>query len=55
MISVLRRSEERLKEVRKNLPAYYLRHPDAAVKRAWSTLRHGFKTIYLTVAWRAPE
>jgi SAM-dependent methyltransferase len=52
--AVLTRSELRMRQVRGNLPAYYLRHPDALARRIWSTLRHGFKNKYLTVAWRCP-
>lgn len=50
--AILARSEVRMRTMRRNLPAYYLRHPDALVRRVWSTLRHGLKNKYLTVAWR---
>lgn len=53
-ISVLRRDEARMKDVRPDLLGYYASHPDALLRRIWSTLRHGFKSKYLTVAWRAP-
>jgi len=52
--SVLTRGESRTKDVRRNLPAYYLRHPGSLARRIASTLRHGFANLYLTVAWRAP-
>lgn len=51
--AVLARSEVRMQQMRRNLPAYYLRHPDALARRVWSTLRHGLKNKYLTVAWRS--
>lgn len=51
--AVVTRSEQRLQSVRKNLPAWYLRHPGALVRRLATTLRHGFVNRYLTVAWRA--
>lgn len=54
LMAVLRRDEARMKEVRRNLPAWYLAHPDGFVRRVWSTLRHGLTSKYLTVAWRAP-
>ncbi len=52
--AVLKRDEARMKEVRPGLPSYYLSHPDAFLRRCWSTLRHGFSNRYLTLAWRAP-
>lgn len=53
-VAVLRRDEARMKDVRPNLIGYYIAHPDALIRRAWSTLRHGFVSKYLTVAWRKP-
>ncbi len=50
--SVLTREDSRTKNVRENLPAYYLRHPGSLAKRIVSTLRHGFANHYITVAWR---
>lgn len=52
--SVLTRSDSRSKNVRHNLPGYYLRHPVSLGKRLWSTLRYGFANHYITVAWTAP-
>jgi hypothetical protein len=51
--SVLRRSEARLADVRENLPAWYLAHPSAFLRRIAATLRFGFRNRYLTLAWRA--
>jgi len=53
--AILTRSEARLQEVRRNLPLYYLKHPGSLVRRLASTLRHGFKNRYLTIAWRRPD
>lgn len=53
--AVLTRSEARMQQMRRNLPAWYLRHPAALARRAWSTLRHGLKNKYLTVAWHSPK
>ena len=52
--AVLTRSEARLESMRRNLPAWYLRHPSALLRRVISTLRYGFVNRYLTVAWRLP-
>ncbi|MCH8082649.1 MAG: class I SAM-dependent methyltransferase [Myxococcales bacterium] len=52
--AVLTRSEARLESMRRNLPAWYLRHPGALLRRVVSTLRHGFVNRYLTIAWRLP-
>jgi SAM-dependent methyltransferase len=52
--AVLTRSEARLGSMRENLPAWYLRHPGALLRRVASTLRYGFVNRYLTVAWRLP-
>lgn len=54
-VAVLRRSEPRLSELRRDLPRYYLAHPGALWRRIAATLRFGFANRYLTVAWRAPE
>ncbi len=50
--AVLRRGEERLRDRRPHLLRYYARHPEACLKRAWSTLRYGFENRYLTIAWQ---
>jgi SAM-dependent methyltransferase len=52
--AILARREPRLRRMRRGLPAWYLRHPDALLRRIAATLRHGFKNRYLTVAWQAP-
>lgn len=44
--------EARLDDMRQGMAGYYLRHPAALTKRAWSTLTDGFRNKYLTVAWR---
>ena len=49
---VLARNEARMKQVRSNLPAYYLSHPSALARRVWSTVRNGFTNKYVTIAWR---
>jgi SAM-dependent methyltransferase len=53
--AVLTRSEARLEDVRRNLPAWYLRHPGSLLRRIGSTLRHGFVNRYLTISWRKPS
>jgi 2-polyprenyl-3-methyl-5-hydroxy-6-metoxy-1,4-benzoquinol methylase len=53
--AVLARSEVRMQQMRSNLLAWYLRHPASLFRRVWSTLRHGLKNKYLTVAWRSPK
>jgi len=55
VISILRRSEERLSEVRPNLIGYYASHPRALLKRMAATLRYGFNNHYLTTAWVRPD
>lgn len=50
--AVLKRSEPRMQGMRRNLGAYYLSHPRSLARRVASTLRHGFKNKYLTIAWR---
>ncbi len=52
--AVLTRSEARMKQIRRNLPGYYLSHPGSLLRRAHSILRYGFKNKYLTIVWRAP-
>jgi 2-polyprenyl-3-methyl-5-hydroxy-6-metoxy-1,4-benzoquinol methylase len=51
VLAVLRGSETRLSGLRPRLAGWYLRHPDALVRRALATLRHGFANRYLSVAW----
>ncbi len=55
LLRTLRREEIRMKDMRPNLPAYYLRHPRAFAGRLWATLRFGFTNRYLTVVWRKPD
>jgi 2-polyprenyl-3-methyl-5-hydroxy-6-metoxy-1,4-benzoquinol methylase len=50
--AVLRRSEARMSDLRPHLLAYYARHPGSALRRLWSTLRHGLSNHYLTLASR---
>ena len=52
VVGVLGRKEARMKQVRPNLPAYYLSHPSALARRMWSSVRHGFTNKYVTIAWR---
>jgi SAM-dependent methyltransferase len=52
--AVLGRSETRMRDLRPNLLAWYLRHPRALLRRVASTLRHGLANRYFTVAWRKP-
>jgi SAM-dependent methyltransferase len=43
-------------QLRANLPAWYLRHPGALLRRVGSVLRHGLANHYLTLAWqKLPE
>lgn len=51
---VATRAEPRMKDMRANLPAYYLRHPASFARRLVSTLVDGFNNKYLTVALRKP-
>lgn len=53
-LSVLRRGERRMRDLRDSLPSYYLAHPGAFTRRILATLRFGFSNRYLTVAWRLP-
>jgi len=55
VISILRRSEDRLSEVRPNLLRYYAKHPRALLKRIAATLKYGFTNHYLTTAWVRPD
>lgn len=48
--AVVMRSERRMQEVRRNLPAWYLAHPGSLLRRIASTLRYGFRNRYLTLA-----
>lgn len=49
---ILKREEERLSELRANLPVYYLTHPAQAWRRFKTTLQYGFYNHYLTIAAR---
>jgi 2-polyprenyl-3-methyl-5-hydroxy-6-metoxy-1,4-benzoquinol methylase len=52
--AVLRRNASRTRKMRDDLPRYYLQHPGALARRIWTTARHGFNNLYITIAWRAP-
>jgi SAM-dependent methyltransferase len=54
LVAILARREPRLREVRRGLPAWYAAHPGSLARRIASTLRHGFKNRYLTLALQAP-
>jgi hypothetical protein len=41
--------------MRGKLPAYYLSHPRALLRRIGSTLRTGLANHYITIAWRADD
>ncbi|MCC5945678.1 MAG: class I SAM-dependent methyltransferase [Bernardetiaceae bacterium] len=49
---VISKKDGRARDIRSNLPKYYLQNPYALYKRVASTLVDGFKNKYLTVAWR---
>ena len=53
VLPLLTRTEARAKEIRRNLPLYYLRNPGSMARRVASTLRFGFANHYITIAWRA--
>ena len=56
ILSVLLRREARMADMRSNLLGYYLRHPDALVRRLGATLRYGPSNRYVTIAWqKGPE
>jgi hypothetical protein len=50
--AVLARSEPRMQDMRRSLPAYYLAHPGALARRVWSLATDGLKNRYLTIAWQ---
>jgi SAM-dependent methyltransferase len=52
LLAVLKRSEERMHSLRRNLPVFYLSHPQHLALRIASTLRYGLVNRYLTVAWK---
>jgi len=52
---LLAKREARAKDLRSNLPLYYLSHPTSLVRRIWCTARHGFVNRYTTIAWKAPR
>jgi 2-polyprenyl-3-methyl-5-hydroxy-6-metoxy-1,4-benzoquinol methylase len=49
---LLTKREARAKDIRRNLPLYYLSHPTSLVRRIWCTARHGFVNRYITIAWK---
>jgi 2-polyprenyl-3-methyl-5-hydroxy-6-metoxy-1,4-benzoquinol methylase len=51
-LRILSGKEARLEDMRQNLAGYYVAHPMAALKRAYSTLVDGFCNKYLACAWR---
>jgi SAM-dependent methyltransferase len=54
VLSVLRRSETRMGDLRSNLLGYYLGHPAAFLRRVAATLRFGFTNRYITIVWERP-
>jgi len=49
-LAALTKAEERMQAMRKNIWAYYCRHPQKALLRLESILTDGFKNKYLTIA-----
>jgi 2-polyprenyl-3-methyl-5-hydroxy-6-metoxy-1,4-benzoquinol methylase len=54
LTAVLSRQEQRMRQVRRHLLAYYLMHPASLLRRLASTLRYGFVNRYRTIVWQAP-
>lgn len=52
ILRIMKRQEARTRDLRSNLPGYYLTHPRHLATRLWTTLRHGFNNHFLTTAWR---
>jgi SAM-dependent methyltransferase len=52
---LLTKREARAKDIRRNLPLYYLSHPASLVRRMWCTARYGFVNRYITISWKAPD
>lgn len=50
---LLTKREARARDIRGNLPLYYLSHPTSLIRRLWCTARHGFVNRYITIAWKA--
>ena len=50
-LAIAFRKETRAANMRRNLVAFYLRHPSHLILRAWSTLRDGFVNKYITIVW----
>jgi SAM-dependent methyltransferase len=50
-VSIGLRQETRTHNLRSNLPMFYVKHPSHFAMRIWSTLRHGFVNMYITVVW----
>jgi hypothetical protein len=55
VMSLLTGKEARGKDIRRNLPVYYLSHPGSLMRRIFSTFRYGFANHYVTIAWQARE
>jgi len=53
-IAVMRRTETRTADLRRNLAHFYLRNPSHLALRLWSTMRDGFANKYLTAVWERP-
>ncbi len=52
VMPLLFKEETRTRDVRRNLPVYYLLHPDNLMRRIVSTIRYGFTNHYITIAWQ---
>lgn len=53
-LDMIRGDRFKRENLRSNLVGYYATHPGAALKRLGATLRWGFASHYLTLAWRRP-
>jgi 2-polyprenyl-3-methyl-5-hydroxy-6-metoxy-1,4-benzoquinol methylase len=51
LMPLLTRNEQRARDLRPNLLAYYVTHPGSLAKRIAATLRYGLQNRYMTIAW----
>lgn len=52
LFSIIAKTEKRTRDVRKNLPFYYLKNPYALVKRIRTIFVDGFNNKYITIIWK---
>ena len=55
LMPLITQKESRARDLRTDLPVYYMTHPLSLLRRILSILTYGFANRYITIAWQVPN